>query len=372
MVESKCLYAGNCGGCSAQHIDYNKQLENKKNILSNLLNFKKVEVFYDKEYGYRNRMDFLFYAGGVGLRKKRQWRKIVDIERCEIVNERINELLKEVKMYFKNVDAFDVIKKTGTFRYVVIRASNMSSSMSFVLNEDSPELSEAVEKIKEFAEKSSAESIVITYVSSSIDSGISNEFFVVKGSEMMKEKYLGKEFLFSIQGFFQNNSEMAEKMQEYCNLLLKKYDQLNKTRGATLLDLYGGVGTFGIINSDLFKEVITVENDKNCGIAANLNIKRNNLLNVKAKTMDAKNLKKLGLKGQVFVINDPPRSGMDPKIIDQLNLLRPEVIIYISCNVQQLGKDSLKFKNYKIRSVAMFDLFPQTPHIEAIVELVKI
>ena len=56
--------------------------------------------------------------------------------------------------------------------------------------------------------------------------------------------------------------------------------------------------------------MITVENDKNCGIAANLNIKRNNLFNVKAKTMDAKNLKKLGLKGQLFVINDPPRSGM--------------------------------------------------------------
>ena len=74
---------------------------------------------------------------------------------------------------------------------------------------------------------------------SSIDISISNEFFVVKGSEMMKETYLGKEFLFSIQGFFQNNSEMAEKMQEYCNLLLKSYDQLNKTRGASLLIFMG-------------------------------------------------------------------------------------------------------------------------------------
>ena len=103
MAKSKCPYAGNCGGCSAQHIDYNKQLENKKNILSNVLNFKEIEIFYGKEYGYRNRMDFIFYAGGVGLRKKRQWRKIVDVERCEIVNEKINELLKEVRCILRTL-----------------------------------------------------------------------------------------------------------------------------------------------------------------------------------------------------------------------------------------------------------------------------
>ena len=61
---------------------------------------------------------------------------------------------------------------------------------------------------------------------------------------------------------------------------------------------------------------------------------------------------------------------MHPKAIERLNELKPKAIIYVSCNVEQLGKEIPRFKNYKIKSVAMFDLFPQTPHIEAVIELV--
>ena len=74
----------------------------------------------------------------------------------------------------------------------------------------------------------------------------------------------------------------------------------------------------------------------------------------------------------LFVILDPPRSGMHQKTINHLNQLLPEVIIYISCNPQQLGKDIPRFRKYKIKSVALFDFFPQTFHSEVIAELVKI
>jgi 23S rRNA (uracil1939-C5)-methyltransferase len=86
--------------------------------------------------------------------------------------------------------------------------------------------------------------------------------------------------------------------------------------------------------------------------------------------LDAMQLKKLDLPDSLFVITDPPRSGMHEKTIEQLKKLRPKVIVYVSCNVVQLGKDLPKFKDYRIRSAALFDLFPQTPHSEAVVELV--
>jgi len=159
---------------------------------------------------------------------------------------------------------------------------------------------------------------------------------------------------------------MAEKMHMYVNSLLKKYE----TKNAMLLDLYGGVGTFGIMNSELFKTVITIESLKECTDSANRNIELNNSKNVKAVTLDAKNIKKISVQQPLFVITDPPRSGMDERTIQQLNLWKPEVIVYISCNVEQLRRDIPKFKNYKINSAALFDLFPQTPHSEAIVELV--
>ena len=72
----------------------------------------------------------------------------------------------------------------------------------------------------------------------------------------------------------------------------------------------------------------------------------------------------------LYVITDPPRVGMHEETIIQLRKLKPKLIIYISCNVDQLAKDLPKFKDYKIKSAAVFDLFPQTNHMESVIELV--
>ena len=367
MTEPLCPYFGSCGGCSSQHIDYNLQLENKKKTLAQNIKFDDVKVFSDKEYYYRNRMDMIFHPQGIGFRKKGQWQKIIDVEKCVISNERLNNLIKEVRTFFKGVDSFDLKRHTGTYHYVVIRTPGNDSSISFVLNEDSKNLSAAVEKVKEFSKKTTINNVVITYTGKDSDVSISNEFFAVKGKDVIQEKYLGREFLFPVQSFFQNNSTMAEKMHGYCNELLKKYD----TKNASLLDLYAGVGTFGINNSALFKQVTILENDKLSIQSAEENMKNNSITNAKVVLLDAKQLGRLELHNPLFIIMDPPRSGMHPKTIEQLNQLKPELMIYISCNVEQLGKDLPKFKDYEIRSAALFDLFPQTVHCEAIVELCK-
>lgn len=368
MVIPLCKYFGKCGGCSLQHIDYSLQLENKRKALANAVKYDdiNIKVFSGKEYYYRNRMDMIFHQNGLGFREKDCWYKIVDVEKCVISNEGLNLLLKEVRDFFKIVDCFDVKKHTGTFRYAVIRTPKNDSSISFVLNDGSVRLSDAVEKIKEFTKATTAKNVIVTYVPSNTDISISDDFFVVKGTDMLKEEYLSKTFWYSVQGFFQNNPEMAEKMISYSKDLLKKYD----TKRSHLLDLYGGVGTFGIINSELFEGVTIVENDKNCISAANKNIVENDIKNAKAVILDAKQLKKLNLPKPLLVITDPPRSGMHPKTIQQLNELKPEAIIYVSCNINQLGKDIPKFKNYTVKSVALFDLFPQTLHSEAVVELI--
>ena len=370
MTIAKCPYFGSCGGCSLQHLDYAVQLDNKRKLLANLIKMpaEAVKVFSGKEYGYRNRMDFIFTPTGLGFRKKGSWSTIINIENCPIADDRINIFLKELMQNFRNVDYFDVKKCAGTFFYAVIRAPKNDSSISFVLNQDSQKLGEAIEKIKDYAKKSSADNIIITQVPHNTNESISNEFFAVKGSDMLHESYFGKNFVYSVQGFFQNNSDMAEKMQEYVNGLLKSYGAEN-TKKATLLDLYAGVGTFGIVNSDLFKKVLIVENDKNCIDAAKKNIELNNVKNAEASLMDAKYLKRTALQGEIYVISDPPRSGMDEKTIIYLKEIKPKVIIYVSCNPQQLGKDIPKFKSYSIKSAALFDLFPQTNHSEAVVEL---
>jgi len=369
MNESRCPYFRECGGCESQHIPYDVQLENKKKTVSRIIGCKEEEIriFSDKKYSYRNRMDFIFHRGGLGLRKKGDWKHIIDVESCAISDGKLNILLSEIRTFFKNPDAFDPIKKNGTLKYAVIRTPKDNSAISFVLNEDSSRTGEVIEQIKLFAQKTTAQNVIITYVPKESDMSISNEFFAVKGSDMLTEEYCDKTFEYSVQGFFQNNSAMAEIMQNYVHSLLKKYD----TKKETLLDLYGGVGTFGIINAELFSKVLTVENDQNCINAALRNIKQNKTINADAKVIDAMSIRKLNLPQGLYVITDPPRSGMHQKTIDELKRLKPKVIVYISCNVEQLGKELKRFPEYTLKSVAMCDLFPQTPHMEAIVELVR-
>lgn len=373
MVSPLCTYFNSCGGCTSQHIPYEVQVENKRRQLQHLLHVQDVsgiQVFHDKEYFYRNRMDFIFHPSGLGFRRRDKWYSIVDIDRCVISSEKLNQLLSEIRIFFKGVDkgvdSFDTKKHTGTFRYAVIRTPTEDSSISFILNLEG-NVDEAKEKIKAFAKQTTANNIIIGHVDKETDSSVSENYIVVKGSEFLKETYLGKTFWYHSQGFFQNNSVMAEKMQSYVHETLKKYH----TKDAHLLDLYAGVGTFGIINAGMFKTTTIVESVQQCITAAEKNIKENSVTNAKAIMLDAKQLKKLSLQKPLYIITDPPRTGMDIKTIQQINVLEPEVIVYISCNIQQLARDVPKFKNYCIKTVALFDLFPQTNHTEAVVELVK-
>jgi tRNA (uracil-5-)-methyltransferase len=367
MAEPRCPFFGKCGGCSFQHVEYTKQVESKRRQLVNALKHEQIEVFTGSEYNYRNRMDMVFHPGGIGLRRKGDWQQIVDIGHCHIASEKINTLVEEVRGFFTGVDFFNVTKTCGTYRYAVLRSPGDDSSISIVLNADSTKLLPAREKITEFAKQTSASNVLVTYVPHKTDMSISSDYYVVKGGDELVSTILGRRFSFNAQGFFQNNDQMIEKMQTYVRSLLKKYD----TSGNHLVDLYGGVGTFGIINSDLFERVSVIESFPQAVVSAHKNIEANGVDNVTAIELDAKRLKNADLPGKLTFITDPPRSGMNPKTITQLTRIAPEVIIYVSCNVKQLARDLKKFKDYRIASAALFDFFPHTPHSEAVVELVR-
>ena len=195
---------------------------------------------------------------------------------------------------------------------------------------------------------------------------ISSEYEIAKGSDMLKETFLNKTFLFSIQGFFQTNSEMANKMHQYCNELIKN----SASKEMILVDLYSGVGTFGIINADLFKEIYLIEKDPSCVDAAKKNIKENKISNARIFEMDAKEIKKMDFPENIFMIIDPPRTGLHPKALKHIKSIKPKNILYISCNPKTLKRDLNELSEcYTLKSFAFFDFFPQTEHIEVVVEL---
>ncbi len=366
MVNKICKHFGQCGGCSLQHIEYGIQIKNKAEIIQKALDFHEIKIYESNPYHYRNRMDFIFHNQGLGFRKKGVWHKIIPVDECLIANQKINDLAKEIKEFFKEVDAFHLKKQTGTFKYALIRATRFTNAISFVLNEDSSRLNQAVELIKRFASQSTAENIVITYVPKKSDISYGSEYFSVKGYDELYEEFLGKRLYFSIQGFFQNNSNVAEKMHEHINGILRNYN----TKDAALIDLYGGVGSFGIVNSELFNMTYIIESFELAQRFAEKNIEYNKA-RAKFFNIDAGSIKKLELNGRIFLILDPPRSGISPKALPHIKALNPEAIIFISCNPKIIKKEISYFKEYKIKSLAFFDMFPQTNHSEAVVELIR-
>ena len=404
IVAPKCPLFGTCGGCSSQHIPYEVQVENKKKQVESLLRRARpdwtgeLEAVAGAPFEYRNRMDFVFSPSisGVGLRVKGKWWDIVPVPDCPISNTSLNTLLQEVNDWAKETNGlqpFDIKKSQGTLRYAVIRTNKngSDSSISFVLNEDSSRLQEHIEKIKAFAEHTSAKHVVITYVPAKNDMSISTEHFAVKESEgqgedgahddesaseseTLTETFLGRAMRYPVQGFFQNNPAMAERMLTHTREILQR--EIKDKAGAYIADIYGGVGTFAIAVADLCALGITVESFEESTQFARKNLDENGFTHMKSVCIDAAQLKKLELEKKaagkdLFLILDPPRSGMHPKTILEINRLGPRLIVYISCNPEQLAKELVGFKSHSIESVTVFDLFPQTPHVETVVVLKK-
>ena len=360
----KCSYFGECGGCSLQNLSYDEQLKKKINEVSILINYPKdkIKAYSGNEYGYRNRMDFLFDKGNIGFRRKGKWFSVIDVDSCPISNDVINKILKEVRS----------LKKIEGLRYAVIRATNIDSCVTFIVKDNFKNY----DLLKKFAEESAAKNILIGKTSKENEQSVSDNLKVIKGSQYLKEKINNFVFEFHSQGFFQSNSVVAEKLIDYVKSILRKY------KGGELLDLYGGVGLFGIVCSDLFDKVRIVESYNGSVECANRNIKRNKIdnanddsaIDISAVCLDANKINEIVFGSDLKVIVDPPRIGMGYTAIQRVCEKKPKVIVYVSCSPSQLCQELVLFskQGYNIKSCAIFDMFPQTEHCEVVVELVQV
>src|SRR3989344_5767858 len=240
MAEPLCPYFRKCAGCTTQHLDYSLQLENKKKKILDGTRINEAEVFSAEPYYYRNRMEFFWKEKSLCLRGKKS--ELVQIDRCVIAEEK-------------------------------------------------------VDTIKEFSTITTAEKVIITFISS-FDEFYSDNYIVIKGEEYLEEELLGRRFKFSIQGFFQNNTIMAEKMQKYVSGLLEKYT----TQKAELLDLYSGVGTFGIINGDNFEKVTLVESFAPAVELAKKNMIENKIKNGQAYALTGEQIGRIKFNPDLYVI----------------------------------------------------------------------
>jgi 23S rRNA (uracil-5-)-methyltransferase RumA len=380
LTQPKCPVFGLCGGCTYQDKEYSAQLVIKKQETEQAFRRAGVEIpdaqnmkmFVKDEYFYRNRMDFAFNENGLGLREKGKFNKLVGFEVCYISNQVINDLLAEVNAWYRankdKLEVFDVVKRTGTLRYAVSRGSFFSrdSSITFIMNKDSDKLEQHINMIKEFAAGSKANNILYGMVKHVTDVSTVEDAVVVKGGDTLVENLGPLKYLYHTQGFFQNNSLVTMDMIFYMKDKIKeKYPML--------LDLFGGVGTFGIFYADMADEVLIVDNNKAGGACAQKNIINSGKKNVIFREADAAEIDKISpwLVGKKSLyIMDPPRTGLHKKTIKFINAMKPEKILYVSCNQARLAEDIRDLsENYTFKDFALFDMFPQARHVESVAEL---
>jgi len=258
--------------------------------------------------------------------------EIVDIESCLISNAKINIVIKEIRNFINE------------FKDHNITRIDIKAYKNILVNIES----------EDFKYKNK----FVKYVN--LDSFyINNEFEY--GAEKVTENLNEYEFDISAVSFFQKNTKVTEKLYSYIKSIINK--------DSKVLDLYCGIGSIGIYIADKCKNIIGIEVINEAIEDAKLNAEINKINNIEFICKSIENMKS-DYKDIDTIIVDPPRIGLDKRAINNILEINSNNIIYVSCNPVTLARDiNLLKENYNINSIKLFDMFPNTYHVESVVLL---
>ncbi len=329
-IKSKCPHYKECGGCNYQHIDIKEEEKIKLDIIKNILKrYASLEInpkfISSKEYNYRNKVEFKIKDNFWGYYNAAS-HNFIKIDNCLLAKESINELIKNKDLF--NISNGEIIIRCNYNNELLIKI-NTNERYSIDLN--------SLTKNHKII-------------------GIIVNDKLIYGENCFIERIGGYLFKVNINSFFQINLDV---LNEVFNILKK--DSFGK-----VVDLYCGVGTLGMaLNKDkLYGIEIIPEAVKD----AIKNAKINNQDNL-YMLGDSSNIKEIKDDIDTIII-DPPRSGLNKETLNNVLNIKPNNLIYMSCNPLTLARDLNIIKNnYKINEFYVLNMFPRTKHIECLVIL---
>ena len=334
-VTEMCPYKDKCGGCDLSHLSYKKENEYKclkvKEILKKYADVDEVlveDVSFGEEYNYRNKITLHGDHNIIGYYKKNS-NDIVPINKCLLVDEKINHIINVINM----------MSSDNEYKDIIIRVSNDSEEV----------LISITGKVKGYE-----------VLEDLCDSLIINDE-VVKGERTIMSFIGEKKFIISDKGFFQVNKTLTERLyNEVLNIV-------KEVKPKKVLDLYCGCGTIGIYISDYVDEVIGVEVFKESIENAKKNKKLNNCNNIRFICDKVENVIDNIKDNTDLVIVDPPRGGLDKTSIDVLLSMNVNNLVYVSCDPVTLARDiKLLKEKYDVVSIKPFNMFSKTYHVECV------
>ncbi len=382
----ECPFHAKCGSCNWQHINYNEQLKQKKNIvyetIKNItgIDFKIEDTIASpKIYEYRCKVQLPVSETMVSKRiltgyYKKNSHELINIKCCKLHPQIINEINEDIKSFAQklNISAYNEKTKKGLLRHIIYRISSDLSQLLiiFVINSTVTD-----DKLKQIADYIMSKYPIIVGVCTNYNIKNTNVIMsdntkIIKGNDYYIEKLDNIKYTISANSFFQVNPYCAK-------LIFDKVKSIINIESPAILDAYSGVSSFGIWLSSIAKKVVCIEEVQSATNDAEENIRLNNINNIEIINGDAsENFKKLIDNKEKFNISiiDPPRKGSSEDAINYLVNLTSQYIIYVSCNVSTLARDmkQLISKGFYPKYIQPFDMFPNTYHVETLCLFSKI
>lgn len=383
-VEAPCPHAGTCGGCLWQHLKYEAQLDIKRKMIQSAF----TEAGHDQTIApvvpcpsdkpfrsyYRNRMDYTIgWNSEIGLKEYGSWNRYVDVKTCFLLNEDAGTILQHVRewMTAQDLQPWDAKFYHGDIRYVVIReGKHTKQRIIIVVVHDAARIQSAAREDLLNRLSPFCTSLLIGEQKLTTDISLAQTFEALKGEPYFEEIANDVRYRIHPNSFFQTNTMMAEQLQRVVATHIQNEQQKSKT----ILDLYCGLGFFGIYLAKQFPNIHVsgFEIDAEAIELAKHNAETNNVSDRCTFTSGpAEDLSWKDIDADVIIL-DPPRSGLHPKVLKTVMEKKPETIIYVSCNYHRLVEELKTFKElYEVEDVQALDLFPHTPHVEVIVKMKK-
>jgi 23S rRNA (uracil1939-C5)-methyltransferase len=385
-VPPRCRHAGTCGGCAWQHIAYPEQLRRKAAALETLLRRSmgegapRVSPTIGMAVGddgmpwrFRQKAAFVFGRGPGGLvmgHFARGTNDVVPVEECPVHAPRANRIAFALRdaLARAGVPAAGA-GVDGLARHVVVRTSRDETEAvaMLVATRDDPSLQAPLRSVLDGPER--PDGVVLNLHDRPGPYLVGRRSLRVAGTGHVREEALGPAFLVSPTSFFQTNVSAAG------TLVRLVVEALPGERGLRVLDLYSGSGLFALPIALRGHAVTAVEGSRKATRDAELSRGRNGLGEERLKLVCASVERALPrMRGERFdaVILDPPREGCLPRVIREVfGRLTPARGILVSCNPEALARElPLAVEaGYRVLRVQPVDMFPHTPHVEAVAVL---
>jgi 23S rRNA (uracil1939-C5)-methyltransferase len=400
----RCSAFGVCGGCRWQHLQYGAQLAFKRqqviDALERIGGLRGVEVHptlpSPREFFYRNKMEFSFgerwltreeldAAAGrevrsrfaLGLHIPKRFDRVLDLDACWLLSERSHQIVNTVRSYCmqRGLTVYSTETHDGYLRNLVLREGTNTGELmvNLVTTDERPALNAELSALllREFP--------WITTIVNNITErtslvAVGDREVVLHGPGSITDRIGTNHYRISANSFFQTNTLQAERLYD----VVKRMAALRSDD--VVFDLYSGIGTIALHLAAAVRSVVGVE-----VVAAAIADARNNAL-ANGKTncefipgdlkdrLTRDNAWLEGHPAPTVVVTDPPRSGMHENVVRHLLTLKPERLVYVSCNPATQARDLAILcapGGYRVSEIQPVDMFPHTSHVENVASLVR-